>query len=86
MPEEGAKRGEVTVGIMEDTEGKMYLHVTGDAMFEYIAVWNSQMNLARKEEREKIIEEIEKEFGGWTVEVVNLIKRNGEQDEPSEDN
>jgi len=57
MPSEAKKVGDVNVAIMEDEEGKQYLHVTGDAMFEYLTVWNDQMNLAREEERQKIAEE-----------------------------
>ena len=57
MPSEAKKLGDVNVAIMEDEEGKKYLHVTGDAMYDYLCVWNEQMNLARQEERERMKED-----------------------------
>ena len=52
---------------MEDEEGKKYLHVTGDAMYAYLCVWHDQMDLARKEEREKIFEKMKERDGNCKV-------------------
>lgn len=58
MPSEAKKLGEVTVAIMQDHEGKHYLHVVGEALLDYVTVWNEQMNQAREEERAKVLEEL----------------------------
>ena len=67
MPSEAKKLGSVNVSIMEDEEGKKYLHVTGDAMYAYLCVWHDQMDLARKEEREKIFEKMKERDGNCKV-------------------
>ena len=53
MPMEGKKVGEVTVAIMEDLEGKKYLHATGDGIFDFMVIWNEQLQQAM-EERDKL--------------------------------
>ena len=54
MPSEGKKITEVTVAVMEAEDGSKYLHATGEGVFEYIMLWNEQMEQAREEERTKL--------------------------------
>ena len=63
MPSEAKKVGDVNVSIMEDEEGKRYLHVTGEAMYDYLCVWGEQMDQARQEERVKIFERLKERDG-----------------------
>lgn len=83
MPTEAKKLIEVSVAIMESEDGTRYLHATGDGVIDYIVLWNSQMRQAQEELRTKIINELEKEYGGWVTEVIEKIKKIGTEDETS---
>ena len=85
MPSEGKKVAEVTVAVMEAEDGQKYLHATGEGIFDYVTVWNSQMLQARQEEREKIADMLEKEYGEWLRDVIADIRKMGSDESSAND-